>query len=163
MQLFKALLQGKETHFTGPLVVCPIAADEWVLIEPFGFRHRKGEEDEVIYTVPAGFTTDFASIPAIVWPILPKWEKYGWAAVIHDWLYWRQDSAGVTRIEADQIFRRAMIVCQVPSWKVKSIYFAVRHLGGGRAWRKNARERAKGRDRVVGRPGAPFALKLKGK
>ncbi len=65
----------------------------------------------------------------------PRWGKYGNAAVIHDWLYWDQPR---TRQEADDIFLEGMEVLEVPNWKRKTIYYAVR-LFGGFAWRANRR------------------------
>ena len=41
--------------------------------------------------VAEGFETDFASVPRLLWVVLPKWGKYGNAAMVHDWLYWKQD------------------------------------------------------------------------
>lgn len=38
-------------------------------------------------TVPAGFVTDLASTPILVWPILPPWDEYARAAVVHDYLF----------------------------------------------------------------------------
>jgi len=39
-----------------------------------------------LITVPAGYRTDFASIPRLVWPLLPPVGRGGKAAIIHDWL-----------------------------------------------------------------------------
>ncbi len=39
-----------------------------------------------VIDVPAGYRTDFASIPRFFWRILPPAGRYGKAAVIHDWL-----------------------------------------------------------------------------
>jgi hypothetical protein len=35
-------------------------------------------------TVPAGFVTDFASVPKLFWNLLPPTGRYGKAAVVHD-------------------------------------------------------------------------------
>ena len=37
--------------------------------------------------IPKGFSTDLASVPQPLWPIFPPWERYGPAAVLHDYLY----------------------------------------------------------------------------
>src|SRR5688500_11341220 len=57
--------------------------------------------DGTAYTVPAGFVTDFASVPRILWNILPPYGKHSRAAVLHDWLY---VTGIVDRATADRIF-----------------------------------------------------------
>ena len=52
-------------------------------------------------TAPAGFETDFASVPRLFWRIVPPWGRYSPAAVVHDFLY---HTGLVTRAEADRIF-----------------------------------------------------------
>ena len=49
--------------------------------------------DGLTIVVKRGFITDLTSIPRIFWWILDRWGKYGFAAVIHDYLYWVQFSA----------------------------------------------------------------------
>lgn len=77
-------------------------------------------------TVPVGFKTDLASIPSIVWPLIPKVGKYDKAAVIHDFLY---QNNGCTRGEADAVLQEAMRVLKVPGWRLKLIYAGVRTSG----------------------------------
>jgi len=36
--------------------------------------------------IPAGFVTNFASVPRILWPILPPRGKYAPATIEHDYL-----------------------------------------------------------------------------
>ena len=90
--------------------------------------------------VPQGFETDFASVPFILWFILPKWGKYGNAAVIHDYLYDQQTN---TRLTADDIFAEAMTVLNVPFWQRFCLYTGVR-LFGWWAWWLNSRKKALG-------------------
>ena len=57
------------------------------------------------YIVPAGFITDFASIPRLFWTVVGHPAgKYAQAAVLHDYLY-RTNS--VSRAKADSLFRRS--------------------------------------------------------
>jgi hypothetical protein len=49
--------------------------------------------------------------------------KAGNAAVIHDWVYWNHSLSGK---EADDIFFERMELLEGPSWKRKTIYYAVR-------------------------------------
>ena len=83
-------------------------------------------------TVPAGFETDFASVPRLFWRIIPPWGRYSAAAVVHDYLY---ATASVTRYEADRIFLDLMKRLGVPLWKRRLMYRAVR-LGGWASWKR---------------------------
>ncbi len=38
-------------------------------------------------TVPAGYPTDFASTPKLIWWVYPPTGHYQHAAILHDWLY----------------------------------------------------------------------------
>lgn len=133
------------SQFTDALIVSPLAdGNTWVLIKPFGYEvGKKGSGDLV--SVKAGFMTDFASIPRLFWAILPKWGKYGNAAVIHDWLYWSQDR---DRSEADKIMLEAMKILTVSKWKRHLIYFAVR-LFGIFAWNRNKWDKMAEFDRIM--------------
>jgi hypothetical protein len=59
----------------------------------------------VIITVPKGYKTDLVSGHRIIRPLVPKWGKHGFGAVVHDYLY---DGRGFTRIESDIIFYHIM-------------------------------------------------------
>jgi hypothetical protein len=133
------------SRFTDILVVSPLADGRtWVTRKEFGYDvGKEGSGDSV--EVEIGFMTDFASIPRPLWAFLPRWGKYGNAAVIHDWLYWEHKR---TRKESDMIFREAMEVLKVPKWKILLMYYALR-LGGGLAWSGNERMRKKGKNRVT--------------
>jgi hypothetical protein len=133
------------SRFTEILTVSPLADGKtWVTRKEFGYDiGKEGSGDSI--DVPIGFMTDFASIPRPLWVLLPRWGKYGNAAVIHDYCYWEQ---GRSRKEADMIFREAMEVLQVPAWKSSLIYYAVR-LGGGPAWAGNARMKKNAKSKVV--------------
>lgn len=78
--------------------------------------------------VPAGFVTDLASVPRILWMLLPPDGKYAKAAIIHDYLY---DNALRTKAEADCIFLDGMRVLGVPKWKRNVMFGAVRWFGRG--------------------------------
>src|SRR4051812_48133804 len=59
---------------------------KWKITQPFDYCLGEANSNLRV-RVPAGFITDFASIPEILWNILPPTGSYGKAAVIHDWLY----------------------------------------------------------------------------
>jgi len=77
--------------------------------------------------------------------VLPKWGKYGNAAVIHDWIYSNQEC---NREKADKILLEAMGVLSVPKWQRVSIYHAVRYFGWF-AWIRNQWDREVGYSRIM--------------
>lgn len=86
--------------FVGDVVVRVAGDALWQLDEPLTYR---GATDT--FTVPAGFVTDFASVPRLVTWLLPRYGDYTRAAILHDYLWVRDD---VTKRDADGLFRRAM-------------------------------------------------------
>ncbi len=95
--------------------------------------------------VPTGFVTDFASIPQIFWSILRPDGDYTYPAILHDYLYWRQN---LSRDDADEIFKFAMEDFDIDKSKIILIYEAVRKFGQS-AWDSNARAKAHGEKRVL--------------
>lgn len=127
------------SRFTEPLVVTPRPDGKtWILLCEFGYEVGQLGSTDVI-NVHVGFHTDFASIPRVFWIFLPRWGKYGNAAVIHDFLYWEQMRK---RSEADQILLEGMTVLDVHFLKKYLIYWAVR-LFGWWAWWRNKKKRAR--------------------
>ena len=121
------------SHFLNRLDVTPLPDGMlWKLTDNFLYQ---SDVYGARITVPAGFHTDFASTPRVVWSIYPPWGKYGPAAVVHDWMYRIQF---VTRDMADNVLREAMIVLGCDPIDVAAIYEAV-HLFGRQAWSENAR------------------------
>lgn len=106
----------------------------WVLLEDVGPEHG------VDGTAPLGFTTDFASIPRPLWPLLPPYGRYAAAAIVHD----RDYHLGlISRAEADRRFLAGMARLRV-LWGVRNaMYLAVR-LFGWWAWKSNEVERLLG-------------------
>lgn len=133
------------SSFTRALIVSPLADGKtWVLVEPFAYDVGElGSSDTVV--VSKGFKTDFASIPRVFWMVLPKWGKYGNAAVIHDWIYSCHERS---REEADNILLEAMDVLSVPKWQRILIYQAVRYFGGF-AWVRNQWDQEAGYSRIM--------------
>ena len=85
-----------------------------------------------LITVPAGFVTDFASVPRPFRGVFPKAGKYRDAAVVHDYLYRYSDKS---RGHADSIFSQAMKDLDVSWWRRATMYRAVRMWGAG-IWKK---------------------------
>ncbi len=121
-----------------PLIVTPLQdGKRWRLHEGFTYRCRPPgglRGDWITIVVPAGFVTDFASVPKVFWSIIPAWGKFGKGAVVHDYLYQDTDNQWMTRKLADQIFLGAMLVSGTAPWKAKVMYWAVR-LFGWVAWK----------------------------
>lgn len=96
------------------------------------FRYYLGEKyaEQWVY-IPAGMLTDLASIPRIVWNILPPTGKYGAAAIVHDRLCNTLQITvegklqSISRKRADEILGEAMEVLQVPWLKRVTISSAV--------------------------------------
>lgn len=115
------------SEFTTPLILVMLPHRQWLVHERF--EYHVGQIDSgIVIRVPKGFKTDLASIPRIVWPILPPHGYYGKAAVIHDYCY-------VHAIEskrwADDVFLEAMGILGIPRWKQIVMYWSVRLFGRG--------------------------------
>jgi uncharacterized protein DUF1353 len=80
--------------------------------------------------VPKGFITDLASIPRVLWNVLPPIGAYDAAAVVHDYLY---RTGGCTRAQADRVLYEAMIALKVDALQARIIYAGVM-VGGWKSW-----------------------------
>lgn len=118
--------------FTGPLSLTQQDLDwkAWQLNSPLVYEVDALGSGKVI-TVPAGFLTDGASVPRVLWAILPAWGRYSRAAVVHDHLCelikrGRPHPLSPTFAEAARIFRQAMKVCGVGTLTRWAMWAAVR-------------------------------------
>ena len=102
----------------------------WVLLQPYTRETALGT-----ITVPAGFRTDLASVPwQVVWrKMFDKFGRWTGAAVVHDYLY-RTQPDGVTRKQADDVFKDLMRRDGVTRGLEETMYRAVRSQGW-RAWK----------------------------
>lgn len=85
------------------------------------------------WTVDAGFTTDFASVPRVLRRIAGPLDGLE-AAVFHDWLY---AEGMLPRKTADRMYYgllRAKQIHPLPRWRAWAMYRGVR-VGGWAAWR----------------------------
>ena len=110
-------------RFVTDLHVTPVGNRRWRLLAPLAYDASDG----IAYIVPPGFVTDFASVPRAWWWLIPPTGRYAAAAALHDWLY--AGDRGVTRRQADALFREAMEVAGVSRWTRTIMYAAVR-VGG---------------------------------
>lgn len=99
--------------------------ETWRLLEDFHVRVGGSE-----FTVPAGFVTDGASIPRMLWRICghPMSTKRLPIAIAHDWMY--SGATCLTRQEADAIYRDGLVELGFPKWKANIEYSAIRLFGG---------------------------------
>lgn len=130
------------SSFTSPLVVSPLPdGKNWRLVKKFTYRVGSRYSRRFI-NVPAGFLTDWASVPKFLFWLLPWWAKFSKPFPLHDWLYKTKSIMGkpITRKEADDIFLEAMLVAwrhhRSRYWVAHLEYYAVR-LFGFWAWRAN--------------------------
>ena len=94
----------------GDVVVRRLDDEHWEVVEPLAYL---GERDR--FVVPAGFVTDFATVPRVVVWLVPRFGRYTAAAILHDWLCTEGITGGVvTARQADGIFRRVMRESGVP-------------------------------------------------
>ena len=84
--------------------------------------------------IPAGFRTDLASVPQVIWSLIPPFGKHSYGAAIHDYLYANNRKAvnGVfnfSRANCDEIFYNKMRHYQVGKLKARTMWLAVRAFG----------------------------------
>jgi hypothetical protein len=95
----------------------------YTLLSPLVYEHN-GK----VYTAPAGFKTDFASIPKLLHGIIDESEAdIRDAAVIHDFLYTEKS---IPRKEADKVLYIAMRELGASMIKAGIVYNFVRLFGG---------------------------------
>lgn len=99
-------------------------------------RHTyRAAETKLEISVPAGFRTDFASLPRLLWSVLEREGPWARAALFHDWMYRTQT---VSRSDADAIFS-IILAADGVSAVFRAAFFVALRLFGRRAWDANAR------------------------
>lgn len=127
------------SSFLDPLILEDIGDRTFRLVSAFRY-HVGGEDSTEIISAPAGFITDFASIPRIFWNILPPYGKYGKACVIHDALYQHHGFGRYTRKQSDDILLEGMEILGV-SWITRHIIYRGVRIGGWAIWNKTRVDR----------------------
>jgi len=116
------------SSFTSDLIVRSHNETKWQIVKEFQFYHEDGCMKTYI-RVPHGFITDFASVPRVLWSILPPTGRYTKAAVLHDYLYSNASHLDLNRKQCDKMFLQAMEILGVKKWVRNTIYRAVRIFG----------------------------------
>ncbi len=87
--------------FLDPLCIQWTGDNEWILAQELRCVPAKGKQ----ITVPAGLRTDLASIPRVLWSLLPPAGLWARASVLHDWMY---QTRCFRREKCDRLFLEAM-------------------------------------------------------
>ena len=123
-----------------PDVVLTKNENSWVLHQDCTYKIKTAPHYEI--TALKGFETDLASIPRVFWAIISADELSLAAPVFHDLLYRRggvlpgnqinpnDDGKRFERKEVDDIFLEIMETAEIPKWKRKVAYRAVRTFAG---------------------------------
>jgi len=97
--------------------------------------------EDYIATVPAGFVTDFFSVPLLFSIAVPRDGASNIPALVHDYLYATcglrelPGDEGLTRKQCDDALYECMANHGFSFWKRNQIYYAVR-MGGWIPWNK---------------------------
>lgn len=86
------------------------------------------ESDKWMFSIPKNFETDLASVPRVLWTVLPPYGDHTIAAIAHDRIY-RCPSIMIPRNEADLMFKDLMIQYGVSSIKAELMYRGVQAFG----------------------------------
>lgn len=131
-------------QFLSPLRLEDVDGAEGILLEPLRFYSDRLKR---IVVAPAGFKTDFASIPRGLWNIFPKRGKHDKAAVLHDAAYRNvlQGHLGnlltLPKNQCDGLFAETMEVSGVGWFSRTSMVRAVEWFGGPSFERDRAEQR----------------------
>lgn len=119
------------------LVVKFVDGKHWELTEDLTLTTPAGD----VIVVPAGFVTDFASIPRVFWSLIgDPGGPWAPAAVVHDYLY---RTGLLPRAEADAIFRDVMAIHGIRGTK-RWVMWATVRAAGWLAYEKDKRKTTRG-------------------
>lgn len=100
-------------------------AHDFLLVDDLTYQGRTDT-----FTVPAGTRTDFATVPAAVTWLVPRYGVYTRAAILHDHLCIEAHASRFDRRDADGVFRRVLRELGVSHPRRWLMWAAVR-VGGG--------------------------------
>jgi hypothetical protein len=95
----------------------------WEILRPFPAVTSLG-----IITTPAGFITDLASVPRILWPAYSPFDDYLESAIPHDWGYSPLNDR-FTRRQIDDMMLELMFNSGVSARRRHAVHTAVRRFG----------------------------------
>jgi hypothetical protein len=128
----------EQNGFVTPLQVESVDPFTWRLLGDLVWVGSANPPD--VITVPAGSTTDFASVPQVFQSFVPRTGAWTKAAVVHDHLCerlrgytysasfpeHRRIEPTFDAVETDAVFEKIMIEDGVPRWKASVMWAAVR-------------------------------------
>jgi len=138
-------LMDGDRELTGTPRLARFKDPVYIVLRDLNWKPNNPENGVYEVTVPKGFVTGFASIPPVFYAVLRPYNKYAHAAVVHEYLYWKQNRS---RREADRIFLSAMEDLEVNKEVRLLIYRAVR-WGGGSFWEQNKKNKEFGGQRIL--------------
>ena len=117
--------------FSGEVHVSPDLPEgkRWKVEKAFSYTGK-----HECFTVPAGFMTDFASVPRVFTWLLPRYGRWTQAAILHDYLWSLAGEGRISKFDADGIFNRAMRELGVPYLRRWIMWTAVRWAAGPKTW-----------------------------
>src|SRR5437867_3183270 len=115
-----------------------ISEQIWQLLKGIDYQ---GNQD--LFQAPIGQHTDFASVPRVFVWLLPRYGRYTKAAILHDYLWEVAVLNGMSRLDADGLFRQSMRELGVPFLRRWMMWAAVRwgalfKRDGWKEWWKEA-------------------------
>lgn len=99
-------------------------SENWRLLADLAYH---SDSLDCLVLVPAGFVTDFASVPRLPLAYLLFGNVAREAAVVHDYLY---HTGACSRALADKVFAEASEACGVAAWRRGPMWLGVRLFGG---------------------------------
>lgn len=126
--------------FHSELFIKEAGDNDWQLTAPLRYSASRQS-----FEIPAEATTDFASVPVLFQWLIPRSGRYTKAAVLHDFL-WRTPGIGVSRGDADGIFRRCMRELKVPFLRRWLMWAGVRL---GSLWKSKFNDRLRDLPQVI--------------
>lgn len=111
------------------LILKFIDGKKWEVVQPFEYDTKKGEK----IIIPAGYQTDFATIPRFLWEEVGLPSDYGRPAIVHDYCL---DKCLYPRKKCDEIFLELMRLEKINPVKRVLFFVAVRVWSIFRALKK---------------------------
>ena len=102
----------------------------WRVLSPLVYESGQAAQT---FRVPAGFITDFASVPRIPVAFWLLGDTAHAAAVLHDYLYTTHE---VSKDMSDAVLREAAKSVGVPAWKSWLLWMGVK-IGGRGPWTRD--------------------------
>lgn len=122
---------------TEDIIVASSGDDRWELLRALIYEGQRET-----FTIPAGYVTDYATVPAVISWLIPRYGAYTRAAILHDYLITDLLPTGLEPNDIDGLFRRVLRELGVSAPRRWLMWAGVRYgsLFGGRAhgWLRTA-------------------------